>query len=335
MGIVLPEGTFGNPSDRYIWNYLCRNTVIEAIISLPEETFQPNTHFKTSVLILRKEKPPQNYNIFMSIARTCGHNKNGKEIYRPDGTINDDISLIAEQFQNYQKNALTESHLGFVVKFSQIKNDIFVPNYYDPELKRELSKIDKKRISPTPIGSLVADKIINIKRGNEIGSEYYGKGTIPFIRTTDIVNWELKIDPIKCIPDEIYEKYKTRQDIKEKDILFVKDGTFLIGRTAFVTKEDKKIVIQSHILRIRLKDENRFDSYYLLYLLNQPIVQKQIAQYTFVQGTISTVGDRLNEVVLPVHLDREKIKSISQQVESIIEQKQETKRSIEKIIGMM
>jgi hypothetical protein len=36
-----------------------------------------------------------------------------------------------------------------------------------------------------------------------------------------------------------------------------------------------------------------------------------------------------------VHLDREKIKSISQQVESIIEQKQETKRSIEKIIGMM
>ncbi|MDR3232110.1 MAG: hypothetical protein LBT46_00315 [Planctomycetaceae bacterium] len=119
------------------------------------------------------------------------------------------------------------------------------------------------------------------------------------------------------------------------DILFVKDGTFLIGRTAFVTKEDKKIVIQSHILRIRLKDENRFDSYYLLYLLNQPIVQKQIAQYTFVQGTISTVGDRLNEVVLPVHLDREKIKCISQQVESIIEQKQETKRSIEKIIGTM
>ena len=332
MGIVLPEGTFGNPSDRYIWNYLCQNVVIEAVVSLPEETFQPNTHFKTSVLILRNEKPKGDYDIFMSIANSCGHNKNGKEIYLSDGRVDDDISLVAEQYRSHIKGSLKKSHLGFVVKFSQIKNDIFVPNYYDPELKGQLSKIDKKEFNLVSIGSLVAEKTIDIKRGNEIGSEHYGKGDIPFIRTTDIVNWELKIDPIKCVPDEVYQQYKQRQDIKKGDILFNKDGTFLIGRTAFITKEDEKIVIQSHILRIRLKNEKYFDSYYLLYLLNQPVVQKQVTQYTFVQGTISTIGDRLNEIVLPVHKDETQIREISQQVKSIIEKKQEIKRSIDRII---
>jgi type I restriction enzyme M protein len=332
MGIVLPEGTFGNPSDRYIWNYLCQNAVIEAVISLPEETFQPHTHFKTSVLVLRNEKPKGDYDIFMSAAYSCGHNKNGKEIYLTDGRIDDDISLVAEQYRRYKKGSLKESHLGFIVKFSHIKNDIFVPNYYDPELKERLSKIDKKQFTLVSIGGLVADKMIDIKRGNEIGSEHYGKGTIPFIRTTDIVNWELKIDPIKCVPEEVYHQYKKRQDIKEGDILFNKDGTFLIGRTAFVTKDDEKIVIQSHILRIRLNDKSGFDTYYLLYLLNQPIVQKQVAQYTFVQGTISTVGDRLNEIVLPVHTDKKKIREISQHVKSIIDKKQEIKRSIDRLV---
>jgi type I restriction enzyme M protein len=53
MAMVLPEGTFGNPSDRYIWNCLLQNAQIEEIISTPSDTFQPHTHFKTSVMVLK------------------------------------------------------------------------------------------------------------------------------------------------------------------------------------------------------------------------------------------------------------------------------------------
>ncbi|MCI0478608.1 MAG: SAM-dependent methyltransferase, partial [Anaerolineales bacterium] len=38
-GIVLPEGVFGNPSDRYIWEYVRQNAAVLAIVSLPPETF--------------------------------------------------------------------------------------------------------------------------------------------------------------------------------------------------------------------------------------------------------------------------------------------------------
>jgi type I restriction enzyme M protein len=346
MAIVLPEGTFGNPSDRYIWNLITQNTQIEAIISTPTETFQPNTHFKTSVLILKKVKPENNYPVFMSIPATCGHNKNGKEIYKfnKDGSfifdnegnkiVDDEISLVAQQYQSYLQNKLEkQSHLGFTVNFSQIKNRIFIPDYYDPELQQEIIKLENSDdYQIKTIKQLVDDKTLKIKRGNEIGSQFYGKGDVPFIRTSDIVNWELKIDPIKCVPEEIYEQYKNQQDVKENDILFVKDGTFLIGRSAIVTKQEEKMIIQSHLLKIRVTDTDKINPFYLLYLLNTTIVQKQIIKYTFIQGTISTVGDRFYELVLPIHKDKNKIAQISEEVKNIIDTKRTLRERIENLI---
>jgi len=347
MAIVLPEGTFGNPSDRYIWNYITQNAQIEAIISTPSETFQPNTHFKTSVLILKKCTPAKEYPIFMGIAYSCGHNKNGKEIHKinKDGSfvfdsegnkiIDDEITLIAEKYQSFRQNkSISNSHLGFVVNYSQIKNCIFIPDYYDPDLQQEIANLENSNeYQVKTIKELLDEKVLQIKRGNEIGSQFYGKGDIPFIRTSDIVNWELKIDPIKCVPEEIYEQYRKQQNVKENDILFVKDGTFLIGRSAIVTKQEEKIIIQSHLLKIRVLESSKITPHYLLYSLNTPIVQKQIAKYTFIQGTISTVGERFNEIRLPIHKDAKKIKQISDEVKDIIETKRILRERIDNLIN--
>jgi len=55
LGIVLPEGIFGNPSDRYIWEYISSVASVIGVVSLSQETFQPSTHTKTSVLFLKKQ----------------------------------------------------------------------------------------------------------------------------------------------------------------------------------------------------------------------------------------------------------------------------------------
>jgi len=57
-GIVLPDGIFGNPSDRYIWEFIKKYASIIGIVSLSQEAFQPSTHTKTSIVFL--EKKPQN-----------------------------------------------------------------------------------------------------------------------------------------------------------------------------------------------------------------------------------------------------------------------------------
>lgn len=74
------------------------------------------------------------------------------------------------------------------------------------------------------IGELVEAGVLEIRRGNEIGSQFYGTGDVPFVRTTDIVNWEIKMDPVKAVAEEVYEQYRQQQDVRENDILFVNDG---------------------------------------------------------------------------------------------------------------
>jgi type I restriction enzyme M protein len=351
MAIVLPDGLFGNPSDSYIWEYVLDKARILAIVSLPPETFLPSTHTKTSVLFLEKKvhsEADKDYPIFMAIAEKVGHDKNGKIIFRMDKAgryildhqgnkiIDDDLPIIVEKYLDYQSKGklVSPDRCGFIIKLSQIKDNIFIPNYYDPEVKEELANLEKSgKYKLVSIGDLEKQRIISIKRGHEVGSKFYGLGNIPFVRTSDIVNWEIKVDPIKCIPEEVYEKYKRRQDIKEWDILLVTDGTFLIGRTAIVTPLDKKIVIQSHIRRIRCLKPNILHPYLLLYLLNTPIVQKQIKEKTFVQATISTIGNRFKEIILSIPTDEKEKNQIIKEVEDIIKLKIKAKQKMDNLVN--
>lgn len=348
MAIVLPDGVLGNPSDRYVWQFILEDAKILAIVSLPPETFLPSTHTKTSILFLEKTRDnDKDYEIFMAIANKVGHDKNGKIIFKMDAKddyilddrrnkiIDDDLLLIASKYEEFvEKGTIHQAnHLGFIGRLSEISNYVFIPSYYDPEIKQKLKEMEKTgKYRLITIKELVEQGLISIKRGNEIGSRYYGMGDVPFVRTSDIVNWEIKIDPVKSIPEEVYEKYRGRQDIRENDILLVADGTFLIGRTAIVTSFDRKLVIQSHIRRIRCLKPEKLHPYLLLYLLNTEIVQRQIEEKTFVQATISTIGERLYEIVLPVPTDKEIITKIMNDISEIIKMKVEARRRMENLI---
>jgi len=347
MAIVLPDGVFGNPSDRYVWEFIGEHARVLAIVSLPAETFLPSTHTKTSVLFLEKTVPDGDYEFFMAIANRVGHDKNGKTLYKidPGGryildqtgnrVVDDDLPAIAAIFRDWIERGKIqqESHLGFIIRRAEVNDHIFIPGYYNPETSRLLKEMERSgRYRLVTIQELVKQRVISIKRGNEVGSRFYGMGDVPFVRTSDIVNWEIKIDPVKCIPEEVYEQYRRRQDIRQDDILLVTDGTFLIGRTALVTPLDKRVVIQSHIRRIRCLQPDVLHPYLLLYLLNTEIVQRQIAEKTFVQATISTVGDRLAEIILPIPKDAEAKEAIVERVSEIMRIKMEARKKLQELL---
>ncbi|MEW6095695.1 MAG: N-6 DNA methylase, partial [bacterium] len=350
MAIVLPEGVFGNPTDRYIFEYIFENAKVLAIVSCPHETFQPSTHTKTSVLFLEKtRKNNKDYNFFMAIAEKAGHDKNGKVTYKmnedgdyildQDGRpiVDDDFPIITERYQEFKSNKdilRNYSHLGFTFPFMAVKNYIVIPEYYNPDIEKELKALESTGdYELVSIQSLIDKKIISIKRGNEIGSRFYGLGDVPFVRTTDIVNWEIKIDPVKCIPEEVYNKYKRKQDVKPEDILLVNDGTFLIGRSAIVTELDTRIVIQSHIRKIRVLEPMKINPYLLFFLLNTKIVKKQIDAKTFIQATISTLGNRLNEIILPLPKNQKVKENLAAKTRQIIMSKMELRKQSMEIIN--
>ena len=71
MCFISPESIFCNPSHKYIVQYIKERAKISAIISMPEELFQPYTHAKTCVVYLEKGESSPSDKIFMGIARYC------------------------------------------------------------------------------------------------------------------------------------------------------------------------------------------------------------------------------------------------------------------------
>jgi len=349
MGIVLPEGIFGNPSDGYIWEYLKSNGKILGIVSLDQNTFQPYTCNKTSILLFQKLKSvPEDYKIDFAIVDNVGHDKDGKVLYKlnKDGSkkldasgnaiVNDDLLDLNLKLKECEDFNYTKEQNIFKIKFSQIKNNIFIPYYYTGVEKTLKKLADDKEFILFSFKELIDKKMIfanrngYIPRGDEIGSHVYGLGDVPFVRTSEFNNWEINLDSHKKTSEEVYEQYKHKQNIEVGDILLVKDGgPNLIGKTAFVSKMDTKIIIQSHIFQIKtLKNDEFIDPYLLLYLLNLEIVQKQIQAITFIQGTIATIGNRFIEVILPIPAAIKKRKEISRYIKKIIDEKTEIRKKI-------
>lgn len=350
LGIVLPEGIFGNPSDRYIWHYLKSKGKILGVTSLDQNTFQPYTSNKTSILFFEKSsKVPEDYYIDFAIVDFVGHDKDGKILYKlnKDGSIIIDpntnkpiVNNELKELGNRMKTSEIFDHLKeqkvFKLNINQIKSDIYIPNYY-LGVEKTLKKLEMdKRYELITIRDLVEKRIIYtnnngyIPRGDEIGSKVYGFGEIPFIRTSEIHDWKVNLDSNKKTSQEVYMKYKKKQNIEVGDILLVKDGgSNHIGKTAYITELDTKIIIQSHIFQIKTLESNQaIDSYLLLYLLNLDIVQKQIQAITFIQGTIATIGNRINDIILPIPKEHMKRKEISDCIKEIINKKIEIRKKI-------
>jgi len=205
----------------------------------------------------------------------------------------------------------------YKVDSSDLTN-ILIPRFYDPRYLNVLKRIRKK------FRTVKLGEIANIRRGDEVGSKNYRRyvekdnSDVPFIRTSDLINYEIDNYPDFYIKNEIYEKKK--QALKPGDLLISNDGK--IGLLAILTNEDK-CVIQSHIRKVHVNKE--LNPYYILAFLATDFGHYQFKQYTFTQATIPTISDRLAEIEIPV-ISKSLLIKISELVEESFKMKEEKKR---------
>ena len=219
----------------------------------------------------------------------------------------------------------------YSVNLSDFKDaDLFVPKYSSPLYVNTLKAI-KEKWQTVSIG-----EIATVKKGDEVGSDNYNKyldkkdSDVPFIRTSDLVNYETDQFPDFYIPKEIYQEIN--QDIKAGDILFNNDGK--IGLVAMLTPQDK-VILQSHIRRLRLKKEaiekyNLTQEYLFLVLSIKEVSQYQANRYTVIQSTIATISNHLLDFEIPI-LDKNSINEITKLVKQAFELKDEKKRLIKEV----
>ena len=113
MGIVLLESIFGMPKYQYVVNYILSQAKIQAIVTMPEDLFQPHTHAKCCVMICQKYKVGENrdncgdYNVFMSDVKWCGHDSRGNVTYQlneeGEKIVLDEIPQVADKFREMRK----------------------------------------------------------------------------------------------------------------------------------------------------------------------------------------------------------------------------------------
>ena len=317
LGMVMPESLLSNKSYRYVVEYLRTRGTIGAIVGMPEALFKTSgkggTHTKTCLMTFVKgHHQDAGKMVFMAEAKWCGKDSRAREIPQ------DDLPEIGVRFKAFRDGAgSAPSPLGFAIDESSIENNVLCPRYYDPEIDAGLRRLSETH-HLVRFGTLANDGFLTVETGDEVGKLAYGTGDIPFVRTSDLSNWEIKVDPKHRLDRRIYDSLKDKQDVQTHDILMVKDGTYLIGTCGIVTEYDLEIVYQSHIYKIRTH-ENPFglNQFLLLAILSSEIVRRQIRAKQFTQDIIDSLGERINELVLPVPKStrqRERITDIVGQV---------------------
>lgn len=296
LGIILPEGLFGNRKSGYIWDWLRSQGEIMALMDCPRTTFQPGTDTKTNVLFFKKAADEEARRaVPVAVAVHCGHDRRGRSKSADGRPFPDDFRSIAEDFKRSRRQRKWWGEATLSDPY------YLVPRFYAPQKARDAKELAlTEGAAHATLGELVDSGLLTVRKGVEVGADAYGTGDVPFVRTSDVANFEINIDPTKCVDRAIYEQYAPAQALTPGDVLMVVDGRYRIGATALLTGANVRCVVQSHFRILGTPQPDALDPYALLYALNLPSVRQGIRNLVFIQSTLGTIGRRLLRLEVPL-----------------------------------
>ena len=158
-------------------------------------------------------------------------------------------------------------------------------------------------------------------------AKFKGEGDIPYVRVADIVNWDIYKNPTSGVPEHVYKAIKANGvNLEERDVLFVRRGSYRIGSVAMVSKQDTKVLLTREIHVFRVTDEHNkydIDAFYLLYLFSHKLTQEQLENKIMIDTTLPNIGRRWEELYLPVAKDPKERQKIREKIKQALTKKWE------------
>lgn len=197
------------------------------------------------------------------------------------------IQSIIEQFnKNYKLPYSDSPQYGFVVKPAQFNKNMLTPNYYREDVDKSITIIKE-------IGENTVFDSKGLSKGDEIGSAFYQEEGVPFIKTSDIMNYDIDHEP-DCYCSESFLS-QLEQNIKTGDILFAKDGK--PGEVAIVL-EDKRAVISSGLVKYHPRTEQ--EGYWTFLLLSSQYGNSYFKKWFVIASTMLHLrADFFNDFKIP------------------------------------
>ena len=275
--IVLPDGDFENPSQKYFRKYLVNHVKIDAIISLPDGTFIPyGTGVKSSILFFSRlpenelnNQKENNYKVFFGKINKLGYSfsKHSKDLFDKNGNIDEDYSSVLKSFKEKQYNDNC-----YLIGIQDIINNNYnlSENFYSPQYNCIIENIKQQKY----------ERLKDIVEFNYSKNKFIEDEIYKYIEIADINSYTGEI--INCT-DILGEDLPSRASYKleTNDIIVATSGN------AIGTKKQTKAIITDNYNNcictngFTVMKSKKYSPYFLLNFFNSDVFLKQVLKYKY------------------------------------------------------
>lgn len=330
LGIVMPKGFLDNISYEQYRQWLLRNYILNGVVTLHKDTFQPDTGVRTCILFITKphedEDIPKDYPIFMAISQRIGQDSKGNSVFILDGNgkstgmLNHDLDDIAEAYIRF-KNGKLEKDSEYIFTYTKegLKDHYNInPQHYSPKLNAALTQVlefdNKEHWATTTIGQLESNiKIFMGPRWNssniKVDNPSDVSNLVPYLTANgalELRRFTIKwIDPTKASSKQ--NAYMDMLKVEEGDIMITRSGT--IGKVTYATKDmANNYLVSDDLVRIRVQDSN-LRAYLVAYFSSKTALSLMLLdEYGSVQQHLQP--RHIQEMLIPVPDDWSLVKDM-------------------------
>ena len=343
LGIVLPETYFF--SDTYIWlqDWIHKHFYLRAIVNIPMEAFQGFCRAKTNLYILEKKGVKQSNlswvkegEVLVLNSKTCGINKDGNELYKVNPVTGErDYSKLDDQLSEDCDaiiRGIHTEHSIYIPLNEIIKSNIAIPGYYNNEYFDNIKTFcERNDFDYMSLGNLYSEGYINIFHGHGSPSADQRVGDVPYIKVSDLRAGTVNINPTNMIPLNLAKKYWKGEvsGLKAYDLICPERASKNIGDFCVLQPGQENIVLTKEVICLRSIND-KFDQFYLLWVMGLPVVRKQWERVIFMQTNREDVGNRFLEILLPIPKNRNVAELISKPYKTYYDSIIQAKKDFEK-----
>lgn len=158
---------------------------------------------------------------------------------------------------------LPDGRTTYAVRVGDLRGGRCDALYHAPNVRALARLLQRSPLPKVPLGELAPDPAggATPTRGNQ---ELYSTEGVRFLRIMNIAPFELRLDEVKYITNEVHERMLGRSQLQAGDVVMTITGR--VGTAAVIPADVLPANINQHIVRIRLADRRVSADYLTAYL---------------------------------------------------------------------
>lgn len=313
MAIVLPDTYLFSESYGWLVQWLKQFHITHSL-AIPIELFEPSCRAKTSILVIKNEKPGPDAEVIGACGETFGRDKHDKPRFKfhegvfLDGTngrarvLDDDLTDAAALLLSPPKD-LDRLHFTFRQDEAVRKGVLVAPYFWRKPTMDTLDEFARTYdCDLVTVAELIADGELTIGSGHGSPSSHYtGRGTVPYVKVTDIKDGRVNFNPMYAVPEHVAVKFTGAKVMKPFDLLMPTRASKSIGMFGVLMPWQTNCILTREIAVWRVPEAAKRVSWpALLMLSNLRPVFDQYKHLVLMQMNREDLNNRHFELVLPL-----------------------------------